>query len=335
MYGPLTDETAIDWGHQQNAKANATVSHRHDGVDVEYLGAPEGLTSEMPARLEDFLLGLRLLRGLPLCYLVPDGALLPPESIRFFHVDRGWIDRVIDGVLSVANPGNAELAVDPIMLIGVRARLDKVMGQIVVSSQKADWDPASGPVTGMLIRSELARRWPDMVVKAFADRAGKTEMALLRSEPISRDLYIALFAGRPATVEVREPFTGVRFGVEPEDGAKSGPPYVVDPRQSDGKPRVGADRVVIALRGGDSRVLDLAEMRDRDDPAFRSPRMVALHLEQRPYSQTFLDDEGVPESRGSQSPLVFDGRLPLRRGRFADLRPLQKRLGEIDDRVDL
>src|SRR4051812_1560004 len=56
-------------------------------------------------RLRDWLLDLHLLRHLPLAYLVPDERLLPAEAIRFFHVDQGWIDRVIDGAVAAANVG--------------------------------------------------------------------------------------------------------------------------------------------------------------------------------------------------------------------------------------
>ena len=35
-------------------------------------------------RLLEFLTDIRLLRRIPLSYLVPDARLLPPESIRFF-----------------------------------------------------------------------------------------------------------------------------------------------------------------------------------------------------------------------------------------------------------
>src|SRR5215471_12370514 len=57
----------------------------------------------VPERLYTWLLNLRLLRPVPLSYLVPDPALLPTESIRFFHVDPTWIDRVIDGVFAAGN----------------------------------------------------------------------------------------------------------------------------------------------------------------------------------------------------------------------------------------
>lgn len=44
----------------------------------------------------------RVLEGIPFQYLVPTEDSLPPETIRFFHIDRNWLDSLIDGCLSVA-----------------------------------------------------------------------------------------------------------------------------------------------------------------------------------------------------------------------------------------
>ena len=44
---------------------------------------------------------LRLLEGVPFPYIVPSEGMLPNESIRFFHVDRNWLDALVDGALSV------------------------------------------------------------------------------------------------------------------------------------------------------------------------------------------------------------------------------------------
>ncbi|MDP8909187.1 MAG: hypothetical protein M3N47_08760, partial [Chloroflexota bacterium] len=292
-YAPNTKGTGVDWVHAQLEEA--TTDDSIDGLQVVYSVTPDGdLSVEIPERLSEFLLGLRLLRGLPLSYLVPDIALLPPESIRFFHVDRGWIDRVIDGVFSLANPGNLDLAFDPMMLKLIRDRLDDDMAAIVErSGTTVSWDQQDGPVTGMLIRSELARRWPDMIVEAYAGVDGNlSKMALLRSEPLSRDLYIALFAGQPARVEIREPFAGVRFGVE---GTAKPWGCRVDRRDFAGEV-VSDDDVAVPPRDESARVIDVAGLA-ANIGLFES-RMVALHLEQRPYVQVFVDDEAVPESRG-------------------------------------
>ena len=70
-------------------------------------GPPMG-SIKIPQPLLDWLLDRLLLRGMPLCYLVPDAQLLPAESIRVFHVNPTWIDRLIDGVFAAADLGTVE-----------------------------------------------------------------------------------------------------------------------------------------------------------------------------------------------------------------------------------
>ena len=47
-----------------------------------------------------WLTKLRLLEGVPFNYIVPSEEMLPNESIRFFHMDRNWLDAMVDGALS-------------------------------------------------------------------------------------------------------------------------------------------------------------------------------------------------------------------------------------------
>ncbi len=43
---------------------------------------------------------LRKLEGVPFRYVVPSEHMLPNNSIRFFHLDRNWLDAIVDGALS-------------------------------------------------------------------------------------------------------------------------------------------------------------------------------------------------------------------------------------------
>ena len=47
-----------------------------------------------------WLTRLRLLEGVPFSYIVSSEEMLPNESIRFFHMDRNWLDALLDGALS-------------------------------------------------------------------------------------------------------------------------------------------------------------------------------------------------------------------------------------------
>src|SRR5262249_15575465 len=148
----------------------------------------------------------------PLTYLVPDQALLPTESIRFFHVDPTWVDRIVDGVFSAANTGTVDIVFSCQLLALARKALDKRLEDLADSNVAGSTWTADKEMTGMLIGCELVRRWPDMIVQAYG---GSTPVAVMRAETLSRDIYIALFAGQPTKVTIQEPFNGVRFGVEP------------------------------------------------------------------------------------------------------------------------
>lgn len=323
MYEPITIQSGVEmvraWLSQFPVQSVQDPASGADGVEVVFSDDDAMLFEKavLPDRLRDFLLDVRLLRKVPLCYLVPDEALLPPESIRFFSVDKTWTDRVVDGVFSAANTGTTDFAFKWKLLRLVRDALD---GELNTLSGVPDttWDAGEDPITGMLIRSELVRRWPDMIVEAWATGSTTRPLPVLRSEPVSRDIYIALFAGRPQRLHIREPFTGVRFGVEPKDPTKPELGYEVDRRDQQGE-YVANQEVGITLKA--RRVIDIDKL--ATDVAGGSS-MVALHLEQRPYVQVFKNT--VDEPRGSID--IPDGMTKaLRGGRFTmDLSALNARL---------
>lgn len=324
MYGRLIDEASsgvnsvLDWmnGYELEDQGDGLTLLSDDSFPFKDV--------QIPDRLHQFLLDIRLLRRIPLSYLVPDAALLPPESIRFFHVDLTWVDRVVDGVVTAANIGTADLAFTADKLRSIRDELDEDLVTLAKEQAPATWwTPRDGVVTGMLIRSELTRRWPDMIVRAFETENETPPVGLLRCEPVSTDVHITLFAGAPKMVQIREPFTGVRFGVESATEGEQGPPYKVDRRTETGEAAQGEEEVDVQLVGDPAwRVLDWWDLVGKIGS---SSSLIALHLEQRPYLQLFLDTCG--EEKGSQ-PMPDDLSLQLSSGRVASLAPLLARAGQ-------
>lgn len=270
----------------------------------------DGVT--MPDRLKQFIHDIRVLRRIPISYLVPDADLLPPESIRFFWVDQTWVDRVIDGVFSNTNLGTVDFHYNLTSLQAIRDALPI----------------SSGVITGILIRSELTRRWPKMTVDAYsvlnvADVDAPGDIKVLRAEPISRDMFIALFDGKPRRLHIREPFEGVRYGVEGTSLAD----YNVDRRDAQGIVQNG--NVPIVPRDNSLRTLNIESLRDSlQPPNMRDARGVALHLEQRPFVQVFLDN--VPESKGSVNPPP-DGTVKLRNGKEFTLKFATQALFQVNE----
>jgi len=297
----------------------------------------------IPDRLRKFLVDLRLLRHIPIAYFVPDAALLPPESIRFFHLDPTWLDRVTDGVFAADDTGTVDAVFGASMLAMLRAAIDTELASLAESVQPGSGWTVDDGMTGVLIRSELVRRWPDLIIRAYKtvkDNAdpdqpnGPARLPILRQEAISKDLLIAIIGGTPQMVHVREPHVGVRFGVE--ENPVGSTTWTVDKRTTDGLIAAGPS-LTVKPRNAAARTLDIADLASKTGNA---PRMVALNLEQRPYVEEFKNT--VPESKGSAPFSEFvnaDGSLAvitLRNGRSLNLASLQTRqqqLMQLDPKV--
>jgi hypothetical protein len=333
-YQPIHEKSAVqqfnDWVQK------FTFEPGPDGLEVtppdEFEG-PFDYYADIPPLLREWLVGLRLLRGVPLTHLVPDPALLPPESIRFFHVDPTWTDRLVDGALSVAAVGTSGFTFAAAGLTLVRAGLDQELEQIVADQDGVAWKAGKDPMTGMLIRSELVRRWPDLVVRARRKVGPLTRsLAILRKEPISRDVLIALFAGLPTQVEVREPDVAMRFGVERPPNAPATQEGTVNLRGHDGAFIPAGGTVTVPWRNATRSLLNITKAAQNIDAKSqwtrgkpgRKPgsRDVALNLEQLPYVQVFTTAE--PENEGSLPARSFgmiNGKaaIQLRHGRVLNL----------------
>jgi hypothetical protein len=226
--------------------------------------------STLPPYIDAFLAHLRLLVGVPFHNLIPDARLLPPESIRFFYLDRSWTDRLVDGAVAVGKIGTRELAHAQAHLPGVQKLVDDTESLVrdlqrrriddFVDTKQNPERPRveADAITGFLLRSALVSGWPHMEVRAFAR---ETPLTILRLERLSPGVLIALFRGVPDRVELEEPHHGVQFGV---DG--SSPHYRVFLRKPTGEqfPSPGhADTRDVPLRAGGKNVVHVAELRKR------------------------------------------------------------------------
>lgn len=192
---------------------------------------PEG---DLPPYLESFLAHLRLLVGVPFEYLVPDQRLLPPESIRFFYLERSWADRLVDGAVAVGQIGSREEAHYQArasvlsQLLDQSERMVRPLQQgtdFVAAKSRSDADRRQAQlVTGFLLRSSAVKGWPHMDVRAYdrtiaepytaADpQVASHQLKLLRLEILAPSVMIALFEGEPRMVILEEPHHGVQFGV--------------------------------------------------------------------------------------------------------------------------
>lgn len=266
----------------------------------------------LPPYAITFLSQLRLLIGVPFEYLVPDPRLLPNESIRFFHLDRSWTDRLVDGVIAVGKIGTREQAHHQSAAPAITSGLDKAEANVRAGQQNVDRGAppaAAPPITGFLLRSAAVAGWPGMEVRGY-DVSGN-KLTMLRLERLAPAVMLALFAGIATRIELEEPHHGIQFGATVEAGA-----LVVDRRRADGERSPASDtpgsagptdqfpNFTVGLRDSTHRVVEIAALRKllNLEATQRDPQMplqsgsagYAVQLLQPPWLQVFSDDAAPP-----------------------------------------
>ena len=177
----------------------------------------------VPLDLRQWLAQLRLLEYVPFCYLVADSLLLPPESIRFFYVDRNWTDAVVEGALSAGAANSSDRAQLEQLHKQIRDEIDEEERLVRVPGGEPPQQGPAGTITGFLLRSRAVSGWPGMHVRAYrVDVNPDTEIIpesdpnrikCLRLERLAPAVLLALFDGVPAVMQLEEPRQGVQFGV--------------------------------------------------------------------------------------------------------------------------
>ena len=202
---------------------------------VEVTDAPDPGPRRVPRDIRLWLGRLRLLEAVPFSHLVSDAALLPPESIRFFHLDRGWTDSLVEGALSVGTVTTSDRAALETLYPVIRDEVDEAERLVRLPG----WEPGAavpsgnaGPVTGFLLRSRMVSGWPALHVRAYGrdnlaveptipdrdvdqgDDTTLSKLPLLRMERLAPAVLLVLIDGLPRVVHVEEPRAGVQYGVD-------------------------------------------------------------------------------------------------------------------------
>lgn len=188
--------------------------------------ALSGAVAESIDPIAAWLANLTLLFPLPFSYLVPDGRMLPVESIRFFYVDPCWIDALSAGALSIGIHSSADVAVQRAMLPSlaeaVSAKRRERFRRVKAAAPGTPEDTAMR-MSGILIRSQLISGWPELAVSAMR---GGAPVSIVRDDCPSQNVRLVLFDGIPDLVALGEPYQGLHFGV-PDNGIV--PRYVTAP----------------------------------------------------------------------------------------------------------
>ncbi|KAL1592602.1 hypothetical protein SLS60_011018 [Paraconiothyrium brasiliense] len=143
------------------------------------------------AQVLAWLLDKMYLSNIPSQYLVVDPNHLPPESLRFFHIDANWIDAFIDGALSIGN--HLESRFDK-----VRASIKRLVNRYIATPFPSGQLPLV-PCFGFFMRSEIVSRFPDLRVAAefSPSRANTTMPSILRQVIVSDGVLLCLLDVSP------------------------------------------------------------------------------------------------------------------------------------------
>ena len=191
--------------------------------------------AEVTGPVAEWLSKLGRLGSVPFSHLVPDPGMLPPESVRFFYLDQGWIDALRAGATSIGLHSSADVALR-------RALYPSLAAKVAGGDDEAEAKQRSG----LVIRSQLVAAWPALVVRA--SRKG-VPLENLRDDCPSPSVRICLFDGVPDEVSIAEPYQGLNFGLVER---------TVEPRNVTARAAVGA-RI-----GGAERVTPPYREEDRD-----------------------------------------------------------------------
>lgn len=200
---------------------NRTDFHRQvsAGLTARAADGPEAVAPVLTDELARWLSQLTLLYGMPVEYLIPDARLLPTESMRFFYLDRNWLDRLVDGAMSVGVLSSKENVFNQAFFAEIYRQVDAAQLQVrnaIRSAPPAEVTGISGTMTGLLFRSQVVSAFPGVEIKAYDDQ--NNLLRILRMDRLSNAVILCIFEGIPTRVDFIQPGEGLHFGVPGGDG---------------------------------------------------------------------------------------------------------------------
>lgn len=279
-------------------------------------------SSLVPPGARGSLAALRLLSGVAFQHLVPDARLLPPESARFFYIDRAWTDALVQGALAVGVITDTDRGVLEQVYPFVRDDLDEAERTVRVTGSDA---PEAGPadvLTGLLLRSQAVAGWPGLHVRAYRsaqvpDNAqdDPSRLHIMRMERLATSVLLVIFDGIPGTVHIDEPRHGIQFGVQENQTSTPGTwayQLTVRPNAAAGDLQTTTEPPVsVPFRPGSPGVIDVSSLQQAIGA--NSPSSFALQLIQLPYRQVFgpTTPPTPPPTPEAMFDLVFRPSVPI------------------------
>jgi hypothetical protein len=152
----------------------------------------------------------------PFNYLVPNEQMLPLESLRFFYLDRNWINHLIDGAFSIGRTCSRQQGVDAALFSHLQSHTNPA--RLNLRRQRKNQlfaTNATQNYTGFLLRSQVVSGWPNLQANGYTVPDDITsEIKKLRMERISADCIICIFDGEIKQVAIHEPPEQLHCGIE-------------------------------------------------------------------------------------------------------------------------
>ncbi|KAI1819783.1 hypothetical protein F4861DRAFT_111065 [Xylaria intraflava] len=142
-----------------------------------------------------FVLDRMFLSGVPAHYLISDPTHVPPERLRFFHIDSSWVDAMIDGVLSLANHSGEDRD-----RVAIKAAINAYLTHHPAHQPK---HTPQIPRYGFYLRSDLVSMFPDLKVEITSDEP-IDQAPLLRHEIVIDGVMMGLTDRQPGLPEFKE-----------------------------------------------------------------------------------------------------------------------------------
>lgn len=178
-------------------------AHQASSGKISHLKAGQGLREEskVPQPIVDWISQLKQFEGIPFHYLVPDEALLPTESVRFFQLDPMWMQALIDGALS---PGRT-------------SRNDQLRDAEIFAQMGFE---ASEVYSGFVVRSDLVADWPDMHLEGYRSWPSngmmepEDRLPMILRKHLPGNMMLCLFEGTLQTIDFHLKPDVLHFGMD-------------------------------------------------------------------------------------------------------------------------
>jgi hypothetical protein len=197
--------------------------------DTRAARAESSTPPEIPSEIGNWLGQAMLLYGVPFQYLVPDGQMLPHESIRFFYLNPEWISCLLQGACRVGRSSETDEIVDQVLRSRFFDASQRIAAELRASAKAvagrdgvADGAPhdtaaprLNWPLSGYLLRSAAVEAW--IGLESWAEGVMQPggppgTLQILRMDRLAPDLLLCIFNGSVKRLDVKQPPEAIHFG---------------------------------------------------------------------------------------------------------------------------